>query len=95
MVLISADRHRSDARRISRARGYDLYDFMSSIFTNYHTHDLMQDAPGWIFGYNEKNSFALLGFDTIAEDPALTFSIVTIDNETVWDMKLTRSELMD
>ncbi len=95
VALISADRHRSDARRISRERGYDLYDFMSSIFTNYHTHDLVQDAPGWIFGYNEKNSFALLDFDTTAADPTLTFKIVTIDNETIWDMKLTLSELTD
>ncbi|MFP4173857.1 MAG: alkaline phosphatase D family protein [Candidatus Hydrogenedentota bacterium] len=95
VVLISADRHRSDARRVSREDGYDLYDFMSSQLTNYHTHGLMEDAPGWIFGYNEKNAFALLDFDTTAEDPALTFEIVTIDDETIWDMELTLSELTD
>ena len=93
VVLISADRHRSDARRVSRENGYDLYDFMSSVFTNYHTHPLVQDAPGWIFGYNEKNSFALLDFDTTAEDPVLTFAIVSIDDETIWNMELTLSEL--
>jgi alkaline phosphatase D len=53
VVLLSADRHRTDARRIKRGNGYDLYDFMSSVLTNYHTHPVVE-TPELIFGYNEK-----------------------------------------
>ena len=62
VVLLSADRHRSDARLIPRPGGYALYDFMSSRLTNFHTHELV---PGAIFDYNEKCSFGLLTFDTV------------------------------
>ena len=54
VVLISADRHRSDVWRIERARGYTLYDFSSSKLTNAMSHRLME---GCLFGYNEKCSF--------------------------------------
>ena len=94
VVLISGDRHRSDARRITRPRGYDLYDFLSAGLTNYHTHPVVS-TPGLLFGYNEKNSFALLHFDTAAEDPALRYEIVNIDGESIWSHELTLSQLSD
>ena len=93
-VMLSADRHRTDARRINRERGYDLYDFMSSVLTNYHTHPVVE-TPGLLFGYNEKNSFGLLHFDTKLDDPKLTFEIVNIDNESIWSMDLRLSQLKD
>ena len=43
VVLISADRHRSDAWRIAREDGYAFYEFSSSKLTNVHTH---RRAPG-------------------------------------------------
>ncbi|MBA7698300.1 hypothetical protein ES703_106977 [subsurface metagenome] len=61
VILISADRHRSDARRIDRKNAYPLYEFESSRLTNQHKHGL---KPGAIFGYNKKQSFGLLTFDT-------------------------------
>lgn len=94
VVLLSGDRHRSDARRITRANGYDLYDLLSAGLTNYHTHPVVS-TPGLLFGYNEKNSFALLHFDTQAEDPTLTYEIVNIDNESIWSLDLTLSQLTD
>jgi alkaline phosphatase D len=94
VVLLSADRHRTDARRISRNRGYDLYDFMSSVLTNYHTHPLVE-TPELIFGYNENNAFGLLHFDTKLEDPKMTFEIVNIDNESIWSTDLNLSQLKD
>jgi alkaline phosphatase D len=94
VVLLSADRHRTDARRIERSRGYDLYDFMSSILTNYHTHPLIQ-TPELIFGYNENNSFGMLHFNTMAEDPKLTFEIINIDDESIWSIDLNLSQLTD
>ena len=92
VVLISADRHRTDARRISRDQGYDLYDFMSSILTNYHTHPVLE-TDELLFGYNENNSFGLLHFDTAQDDPMLMFEIVNIDNESIWTRELRLSEL--
>lgn len=43
----------------------------------------------------EKNSFALLHFDTRAEDPTLRFEIVNIDSESIWTMDLALSQLPD
>ena len=77
VILMAADRHRSDAWRIERANGYDLYEFQSSRLTNMHTHELM---PGSIIAYNEKCSFGHLSFDTISEKPKITFTIINIDN---------------
>jgi alkaline phosphatase D len=89
VILISADRHRSDAWRIERPNGYALYEFESSRLTNEHVHELMPEA---LFGYNEKQSFGLLTFDT-ASDPAVTFQIVSIDGDVVGEMTVKRSEL--
>jgi alkaline phosphatase D len=90
VILIAADRHRSDAWRIERDKGYDLYEFESSRLTNIHTHKIM---PGSLFGYNEKCSFGLLTFDTTREDPQVTYQIVNIDNEIIHEFSLKRSQL--
>jgi len=92
VTVLSADRHRSDVRYIPRENGYDLYEFMSSVLTNYHTHPLVE-TPELIFGYNEDNSFGLVHFDTTADDPKMTFEIVTINNESIWSMDLKLSKL--
>ncbi len=94
VVLISGDRHRSDARRIDRANGYPLYDFMSAIPTNYHTHPVVE-GPGHLFGYNENNTFGMLRFDTTAEDPRMVYEIIDIDGKPIWSHELRLSELRD
>lgn len=90
VVLIAADRHRSDAWRIERPGAYDLYEFMSSRLTNRHTHRVLDGA---LFGYNEDRSFGLLSFDTTKEDPEVRYTIVTVDDEPVWSISLRRSQL--
>lgn len=90
VILISADRHRSDAWKIERENGYDLYEFESSKLTNIHTHKIM---PGAIFGYNKKCSFGLLTFDTFKSDPEVTYQIISIDDELVWEFSLKKSQL--
>jgi alkaline phosphatase D len=90
IVLLSADRHRSDAWRIVRESGYDLYDLESSKLTNVQTHPVM---PGSLFGYNKKCSFGKLTFRTALDDPAVTYEIFSIDNEKVWELTLALSEL--
>jgi len=91
VILLSADRHRSDAWKIERSGGYTLYDFMSSRLTNVHTHMLM---PGSIFGYNKTCSFGMLEFDTTQEDPKMSYSIYSIDNELIDKVTLYKSQLM-
>lgn len=90
VILLCADRHRSDARKIERPNGYDFYEFESSKLTNIHTHDLV---PGALFGYNEKCSFGLLTFDTTLPDPQLTYQIINIDNEPIHTLTLKKSQL--
>ena len=90
VILISADRHRSDAWKIKRENGYDLYEFESSKLTNIHTHKIM---PGALFGYNQKCSFGLLKFDTTKSDPQVTYQINNIDDEVIWKLTLNKSQL--
>jgi len=90
VLLISADRHRSDYWKIERPDAYDLYEFESSRLTNIHRHGIMK---GSIYGYNKTCSFGLLEFDTTAPDPTVTYRIVTIDGKEVHAFRLRRSQL--
>ena len=90
VVLLSADRHRSDVWRIERENGYALYEFESSRLTNQHVHKKMAGA---LFSYNESQSFGILDFDTTKADPEVRYGIVNIDGETVHEMTLRRSQL--
>jgi len=95
VVLMSADRHRSDLRRIQNGESYDLYEMMSSRLTNTHVHPLVQNAKGsdFVMGYNQECSFGLVQIDTTLADPTLTYSIVNIDNEEVGTRVIQLSEL--
>ena len=90
VILLSADRHRSDVWKIERPDGYDLYEFESSKLTNIHTHKLI---PGALFGYNKKCSFGLLRFDTTIPDPQVSYQIINIDNEVIHTFSLKKSQL--
>ncbi len=91
VILLSADRHRSDVWVIERKKGYPLYEFESSKLTNMHTHKIM---PGSLYGYNEKCSFGLVSFRTDAKDPEVKYEIVSIDNEVVHSHTIYKSELV-
>jgi len=90
VLLLSADRHRSDYWKIERPGAYDLYEFESSRLTNIHHHGVMK---GSIYGYNKTCSFGLLEFDTTSADPTVTYRIVTIDGKAVHTFRLKRSQL--
>ncbi len=90
IILLSADRHRSDAWRIEREKGYPLYEFESSRLTNIHFHRLI---PGRIFGYNEKPSFGIVSFDTTQEDPGVSYEIYNIDNTLIHKLTLRKSQI--
>ncbi len=91
VFLLSADRHRSDARRIERRNGYPLYEFESSRLTNGHMHEPHGET---LFVYTDKCSFGRLTFNTRAADPEATFQIVNIDGHVVDGITLKKSQLM-
>jgi alkaline phosphatase D len=90
VVLLSADRHRSDLWRIEREEGYALYEFESSRLTNQHVHQTMEAA---VFSYNEKQSVGIVDFDTTLDDPEVRYTIVSIDGEDIFDFTIKHSEL--
>ncbi len=90
VVLISADRHRTDVYQIHRPDGYTLYEFETSKLTNNHTHPTKKEA---LFSYNKGNFFGSLTFDLAKADPEVTFRCITIDGEEVYALTLKRSEL--
>jgi len=95
VILMAADRHRSDLRKTPRKGGYDLYEVMSSRLTNVHTHGLVKNAKGseFIMGYNAKCCFGLLEFNTTADDPLVKYTVVNIDNEVIDSRTLKLSQL--
>ena len=95
VLLMAADRHRSDLRRIPRDDGYDFYEMMSSRLTNVHTHGLMENAKGseFIMGYNKECSFGRVTIDTTKTDPTIQYTIVNIDGEEQGTRTLRRSQL--
>ena len=90
VLLMSADRHRSDLWKIDRPNDYPLYEFNSSRLTNQHVHNTMEAA---VFSYNAKQSFGMLDIDTISVDPSVVYSVVSIDGEVIHSYRLLRSEL--
>ncbi len=90
VILIAADRHRSDAWKTERENGYPLYEFMSSKLTNVVSHGLQDGA---LFGYNEKCSYGRLAFDTAKPDPTATYIITNIDGDVIHTLTLKKSEL--
>lgn len=92
VLLVSADRHRSDAWKIERPNGYGFYEFNSSRLTNQHVHPTMENK-GAIFSYNKLQSFGLITFDTAADEPTITYEIVNIDGDRPHSLTVKLSEL--
>ncbi len=92
VIILSADRHRSDAYKIDTEIDgmYPLYEFSSSRLTNQHVHKIIDSS---LFGYNEKQSFGRVDFDLTAEDPTVAYTIINIDGETIHTLKVKLSEL--
>jgi len=90
VILLSADRHRSDIYKIERPQGYPLYEFETSKLTNNHTHKTRDKA---LFSYNKGNFYGMLTFDTTQADPQIMFRCITIDDKVIHTMKLRLSEI--
>jgi alkaline phosphatase D len=90
VLLLSADRHRTDVYQIKRPNGYTLYEFETSKLTNNHTHGTKEQA---LFSYNKGNFFGTLDFELGIKDPTVTFRCITIEGEEVYELPLKRSQL--
>ena len=90
VVLLSSDRHRSEAWAIERESGYAFHDLLSGQLTNIHTHPV---EPGALFSYNDKDSFGLLTFETAREDPWVTYRIYSIDDELIETLVIPHADL--
>lgn len=90
VILVSSDRHRSEAWKIERESGYPFYEVLSGQLTNIHTHP---KEDGALFSYNAKDSFGVLSFDTDRDDPQVTYRIRSIDDEVVNTLVIRLSEL--
>jgi len=92
VFFLSADRHRSDIWKLDRKGAYPIHEFESSRMTNVHVHAVQK---GCLFGYNAKNSYGQLVFDTTAPDPTVTYNIINIDDEMINSFTLKRSQMTD
>jgi alkaline phosphatase D len=81
VMLMSADRHRTDLWKLERENDYPLYEFESSRLTNTHTHRCIPEAE---FCYNEDNSFGKLIFRTNVTIPEVEYQIWNIENQKVF-----------
>jgi alkaline phosphatase D len=95
VVLLSADRHRTDVWKLERKKvgtikPYPLIELNSSRLTNQHIHPEMAAAE---FSYNKKQSFGLIDFNTKAEDPSLVFKAINIDGKVVHTKTILYSSL--
>ena len=90
VLLLSADRHRSDAWKVANPGGYDFYEFNSSRLTNQHVHQEMDAA---LFSYNQKQSFGMVTLDTTLKDPSATYAVINIDGEKVHELTVQKSQL--
>lgn len=92
VIILSADRHRSDAYRVdTKIEGmYPLYEFSSSRLTNQHVHPIIKSS---LFGYNEKQSFGRVDFDLKADDRTVKYTIINIDGKAIHSHQVKLSEL--
>ena len=90
VLLMSADRHRSDLWKIQRDGMYPLYEFNSSRLTNQHVHPEMAGAE---FSYNKKQSFGIVDFDTTISDPTVEYRIINIDGKQIHSREIAKSEM--
>jgi alkaline phosphatase D len=90
VLLISADRHRTEIWKIERPKGYPLYEFESSKLTNNHTHGTRKEA---VWSYNKGNYFALFRFDLTKADPEVTFKAVNMEGRVLKEFPLKRSQM--
>lgn len=92
VLLISADRHRIDLRRIVRPIGYDIFEFVSGRLTNKHVHNVVK-TDGLIWGYNDTCGYCLLEFDTNKAIPEVILKAYNNSGEILYTKRIKSSDL--
>ena len=92
VLLISADRHRIDLRKIKRPKGYDFYEFVSGRLTNRHVHPVVK-TEGLLWGYNDTCGFCLLRFDTRKRTPQVLLEAYDSTGEILHQHKILAKNL--
>ncbi|MHC4248666.1 MAG: alkaline phosphatase D family protein [Planctomycetota bacterium] len=90
VVLISADRHRTEIWKNERPKGYTLWEFESSRLTNQHKHGTRKEAE---WSYNQGRFFGMLDFDLTLRDPTVTLRAVSSEGRDIHSKTLRLSEL--
>jgi alkaline phosphatase D len=90
VILISADRHRTEIWKTPRPNGYTLWEFESSRLTNQHKHGTRKEAE---WSYNQGRFFGMLDFDFTARDPTVTLRAVSSEGKDIHSQTLRLSGL--
>ncbi|MCA9216971.1 MAG: alkaline phosphatase D family protein, partial [Planctomycetales bacterium] len=86
VLLLSADRHRSDLLVHRRPNGRRYFEFMSSKLTNHHTHRPANENDGALYSYNKLCSFGLVTFDTTDRSKSrIGYQVININGEQVFE----------
>ena len=92
VLLIAADRHRIDLRKISRPNGYDFLEFVSGRLTNKHVHSVVK-TDGLIWGYNKTCGYCLLRFNTKLKNPEISLEAYNNMGVLIYSHIIRASEL--
>jgi alkaline phosphatase D len=91
VFLISSDRHRSDAWKIDRPSGYDLFEASSGQLTKDAS---AKGMPGALFNWEGRPAAGMLSFDFSLEEPQIIYQIITIDGDIVpQELRVSLSQL--
>jgi alkaline phosphatase D len=80
VFLLSSDRHRSDAWKIERSRGYDFYEASTGHLTKNSSAPAM---PGALFTSPGAPAAGILTFDFSQEEPQIVYQIMKLDGYIV------------
>lgn len=92
VLLIAADRHRIDLRKIERPKGYDFLEFVSGRLTNRHVHPVVE-TKGLIWGYNQTCGFCLIRVDTRKKNPQMILEAYDSKGEILYQHKVLAQDL--
>ncbi len=89
VLLLAADRHRIDLRKIKRPKGYDFYELVSGRLTSKHVHPVIK-TDGLLWGYNQTCGFCLLQVDTKKKEP-----VIVLENYDFYGALLMKEKVLD
>ncbi len=94
VLLISGDRHGARGFTITRPSGFKFYEFEPGSLGG--RRGPPATSGKWteqLFGISGKYAFGEFTFDTTVADPTVTFRLIGDDAKTIYETKLTRSQL--